>query len=574
MATKISISNEILPKLGKRKFFLLLIVVFCLTNVFLIGSASNQLSTNDLSVTNQANIFNTQYKLGFSSYLGSTGSDQAKGVAVDSYGNVFMAGITDSAYFPIKNAFNGTYGGNSDAFITEFNSTGYLLSSSFLGGSNYDSAVGIAIDTNNNVIITGRTSSTNFPVKNAYQNHNKGGTDVFVTKFDSKGNLVFSTYLGGTLDDYATSVAVDHFGNIYVTGFTDSSDFTLKNAWNSTFNSQPSFVAKFDPLGYLIYSTYFSGGSHINANSIAADSNGNCYITGITYSLNGPVTPDAIQPAFNGGSFDAFLAKFNSTGFLTYASYLGGNQTDQGYAITIDQNNSVYITGITTSKNFPLKNPWNSTLISYTVFVSKFQSNGSLMYSTLLSSAGFETPSSISVDNNGNMFIGGSTIYNKFPTMNSLYSYPGSSAAFVSEFASNGNLVFSSYYGGSLDQFVNSIAVDKNDNIFFVGYTDSTDIPLASAYYQSFSGNLDAYIVKFDTMNPFPTSQVSSSITTTSLSSTLTSASSSTPSATSSISSKLNNSDILNSSNIIIGLGLFSGLSLLVNIILILKRRK
>jgi hypothetical protein len=265
--------------------------------------------------------------------------------------------------------YAGTTSANfvTDAFVTKLNASGSgLLFSTLLGGTNDESGNGIAVDTNGNIYVVGQTSSLNFPVANAIQSApatNDGcSTNAFVTKYNpSVPSYVFSTYLRGTQCDSASGVAVDGSGNVYVTGSTNSTDFFTLNAFQPAlagpgqFNSD-AFVTKLTTDGAAIYSTYLGGSNGTeNGIGIAADASGNAYITGFTNSSNFPLQ-NAIQPTFGANfSTDAFVTKINSQGSaLVYSTFLGGNGADTGRGIAVDSANNAYVTGSTTSLDFPV----------------------------------------------------------------------------------------------------------------------------------------------------------------------------------------------------------------------------
>ena len=323
------------------------------------------------------------YVLGFSTYLGGTGNDQGYAIAVDASGNTYVTGST-SGNFPTINAYNNTFGGFSDIFVTKFNTTGNgLVFSTYLGGTGDDEGYGIAVDTTGNVYVTGYTQSSDFPTKNAYNaNYNGGGiADVFVTKLNVTGNgLVFSTYLGGTGNDEGYGIAVDTAGNAYVTGYTNSGNFPTENAYNASFSGiYDTFATEISPIS----STYLGGTGSDYGYGIATDTVGNIYVTGYTNSGNFP-TVNAYNTSFGGG-YDTFVTKLNATGNgLVFSTYLGGTGNDEGYGITVDTTGNVYVTGSTTSNNFPTKNAYNSTFGGLNdVFVTKLNATGNgLVFST------------------------------------------------------------------------------------------------------------------------------------------------------------------------------------------------
>ena len=182
----------------------------------------------------------------YSTYLGGSGEDQGRGIAVDSSGNAYVTGYTGSSDFPTQNAYDGSHNGNLDVFVTKLSSDSELIYSTYLGGGSNDGSYGIAVDASGNAYVTGYTKSSDFPTLNAYDGSHNGDYDVFVTKLSSDGNaLIYSTYLGGSSQDRGRGIAVDALGNAYVTGYTKSSDFPTLNAYDTSFGGyQDAFVAK------------------------------------------------------------------------------------------------------------------------------------------------------------------------------------------------------------------------------------------------------------------------------------------------------------------------------------------
>jgi hypothetical protein len=217
-----------------------------------------------------------------------------------------------------------------------------LVYSTYLGGSGGDEGRGIAVDNRGNAYVTGRTQSTNFPTVNAVQPAFGGGdNDAFVAKLSRNGSqLLYSTYLGGSEGDFGTGIAADNRGNAYVTGFTESTDFPTVNAVQPALGVSPdAFVAKLNRNGsQLLYSTYLGGSGAEVGSGIAADGPGNAYVTGLTESTDFP-TVNAVQPALGGGFFDAFVAKLTRNGSqLLYSTYLGGSGDDRGRVESLAMN--------------------------------------------------------------------------------------------------------------------------------------------------------------------------------------------------------------------------------------------
>ena len=266
--------------------------------------------------------------LTYSAVMGGGHDNAATAIASDPSGNVYVAGWTDSADFPLANPFQPAFGGEIDAFVLKLNPSGNaLLYATFLGGSQDDLAFGIAVDASGEATVTGWTQSPNFPVASASQSSLRGGAgqDAFVTKLSSAGDaLIFSTYLGGSGTDSGYAVAVSPLGNVYVTGDTQSSDFpTYLPAQSAYAGAQDAFVTVYSPSGVVAYSSYLGGNGQDHAAAIAVDSSANMIVAGSTYSTNFPVA-FPVQ-SHNAGGEDAFAVKLSPTGALLFGTYLGGS---------------------------------------------------------------------------------------------------------------------------------------------------------------------------------------------------------------------------------------------------------
>ena len=300
----------------------------------------------------------------YSTYLGGASDiDDALGIAVDAAGSAYVAGETASADFPTTaGAFRTARNASNDAYVTKLNPAGSgLVYSTFIGGSQVDFAVRIAVDTSNNAYVLGNTSSADFPTTTgAFDSSQNGTFDLFMLKLNAAGsNLVYSTFLGGSAFDSAEGLAVDSSGNAYVSGITSSADYPVTPGAFQTVsqnsNGGGGFVTKLNATGSALVFSTFVGDS--NVSGIALTPAGNMWLTGGTVSLNFPVTPDAFQGFLHAGanSSEAFIAELNSTGSaLLYSTYLGGNDTDYGTDLKLDSAGNVYITGTTRSSDFPI----------------------------------------------------------------------------------------------------------------------------------------------------------------------------------------------------------------------------
>jgi hypothetical protein len=445
----------------------------------------------------------------YSTYLGGSGGESGSGIAVDSAGNAYVTGYTQSTDFPTKNPLQPAYaGGTDDIFVAKINPTGSaLVYSTYLGGSGDDLGSAIAVDSAGNAYVTGVTQSTDFPTQNPLQATNGGGPgctdcqDVFVTKINPEGSaLVYSTYLGGSNQDNGVGIAVDSAGNAYVGGDTESSDFpitpgafqTVCNHGSGCFPNGDAFMAKINPSGSaLVYATFLGGSNQDIVGGIGVDSAGNAYVIGTTASTDFP-TVNAVQPAYGGGLDDAFVSKLNPTGSgLVYSTYLGGGDVDVGLSIAVDSAGSAYATGYTYSTNFPTKNPLQPSNAGHgDAFVTKFNGAGSaLVYSSYLGGKSRDNAYGIAVDSAGNAYVTGLTASLTFPTKGSLQKFAGNQDAFVSKLNRAGSaLVYSTYLGGSEFEAGVGIAVDSTDNAYVNGGTDSTNFPVTPGAFQTVCG--------------------------------------------------------------------------------------
>jgi hypothetical protein len=383
----------------------------------------------------------------YSTYLGGSNIDSGRGIAVDSQGNAYVSGNTGSADFPTTpGAHDTSLGGGQDAFVTKLNATGSaLVYSTYLGGSSGDgSGDNMDLDGLGNAYVTGLTFSTNFPTTvGAHDTTHNGSVDAFVTKLNMTGSgLAYSTFLGGASSDQGLGVTVDGLGNAYATGNTGSSGFpTTVGAFDNTLGgSQDAFVTKLNSLGSnLVYSTYLGGSASDSGTEIAVDGVAAAYATGFTASADFPTTSGAFDTTSNGAD-DAFVTKLNTSGStLDYSTYLGGSSGDFGLGIVVDSQSAAYVTGTTTSTNFPMtSDAFDSTHNGGDdAFVTKVNTAGSgLTSSTYLGGSGGDQGHGVAVDSQGSAYVTGSTFSSNFPTTAGAFDTSlngGSGDAFVTK---------------------------------------------------------------------------------------------------------------------------------------------
>jgi hypothetical protein len=437
----------------------------------------------------------------YSTFVGGEVSEGANSIAVDSFGNAFVTGITESHDFPTVNAYNSTHGDGWDCFVFKLSASGSsLLYSTFIGGRGYDYANSIAVDSPGNAFVTGRTGSSDFPTVNAYNSTHGDGWDCFVFKLSADGsNLLYSTFVGGREYDEASSIALDSSGNAFVTGLTRSLDFPTMNAYDNTHgDGRDCFVFKLSADGSnLLYSTFVGGSSYDEARSVAVDSSGNAFVTGYTFSFDFP-TVNAYDST-RGGDEDCFVFKLSASGStLLYSTFIGGRSYDYANSIAVDSPGNAFVTGRTGSSDFPTVNAYDSTHGGdEDCFVFKLSASGStLLYSTFIGGRSYDYAFSIAVDWFGNAFVAGGTESHDFPTVNAYDStYGDNGDCFVFKLSASGStLLYSTFVGGSWFDYGNSIVVDSFGNAFVAGGTESHDFPTVNAYNSTHGDGWDCFV--------------------------------------------------------------------------------
>ena len=375
----------------------------------------------------------------YSTYFGGSDEDRVSSIALGPANEIFVSGYTFSTNFPTMSPFQATNRGQNDGYIARFTSGGVLNYSTYLGGAGGESCNFIKNIGTDVVTFAGSTGSSDFPVANALQPNNAGSYDFIVGKLNIATNtLIFSTYFGGVATEsmILTSAAVDPAGNVYIGGVSNSFNYpTTPGAFQTENNgSDDAVVTKINAAGTsVIYSTFLGGNLVDSADALAVDAGGNAYLTGFTRSANYPLKK-AAQPHLNDP--DAFVTKVNPTGTdVVFSTFLGGQNLERGSAIAADAAGNCYVTGRSNSGDFPAKRSLRPPRGLDDAFVSKFNRDGALLFSTLLGGGSNDYGFGITSDNKNNVYVTGRATRNFFIT-------PG---------------VFQPTIGGQADAFVTKI---------------------------------------------------------------------------------------------------------------------
>jgi uncharacterized repeat protein (TIGR01451 family) len=403
--------------------------------------------------------------------------------------------------------------------------------SRYFGGSQDESAQAVAVDTGLNIYVTGTTTSDGLATTGVYQTARKGGSDVFVAKFDPSGaTLLYVTYLGGSLNDAPAAMAVDNGFDVYVAGSSNSQDFPTTTSVSSSTTitaGTHGFLSKLDSAGAtLLYSTYLAGSGLDNATGLAIDGNQHAYLTGTTTSTDFPTTnsaptnPPGYRPQFpSGASMQIFVCNIDTsltgTASLITSTFFGGKGagTYVGGGITLDNGGNIFITGGSNAADFPLANAYTGGDKYHTgldTYIVRFpHSLGTIDYSNYLGGSGDDVGTSIAVDSANNTYVAGSTTSAdvSVPALPSgitafQAANGGGQDTFIAKInrPSTGNvsLVYFSYLGGSGTDTGTALAVDSSQNIYVVGSTNSTNFPTLNAFQSASGGGSDAFITKLD----------------------------------------------------------------------------
>jgi hypothetical protein len=451
-----------------------------------------------------ATLWAADPRLTFSTYVGGNDNDQAVAVAADHAGNTIVTGPTTSPNFmglPRSTSL-------SDGFVVKYDARGAVVFRMLIASSGFDVPTAVATDAHDNIYVTGYTQSSDFPVKNAFRATPAGNADGFLMKLSPGGEVIYSTYFGGTGIDEPMGVGADADGDAYVTGITNSPNLPLVNAAQTVpAAGVTTFVFKLSADGSALrYSTYLGGSIQDVGLAIDVDETGNAYVAGSTSSNNFPTTAGAFQRHL-GGTMDAYLAKYDPNGALVFSTLFGGSGGEQISSVDV-RNGGVYVAGATDSTDLPTHNPLMPIILAQgSGLAAKFTTAGELVYSTYLGSRANSVAQSIAANSRGEAMVMLAVTAGDLPTKNALQpAAPGLSDLYLVQLNAGGNeRLFATYFGGAATDAPLGLDVDGTGRVVFCGKTTSRDLPVVNAAQPTPPGGpQDGFVASLQLSEPKP----------------------------------------------------------------------
>ncbi len=456
-------------------------------------------------------IINEGLDVLFCSYFGGDGEEWSNDVCFTDDGGFVLSGMSRSDDLPVENAHQSENAGDGDAFLVKVSSQFEVEFYTYFGGSGHEEPMALTVDNDGNIILAGGTSSDDLTVLNPIQEALNGTTDTFVAKFSPSGDLLFSTYFGGSDVDRIEDIYVDSNGNYLVTGPTGSTDFfTTSGVYQGSYGGGTSdvFVTSLSNDGQsILFSTYFGNSTSDDAWAIGVDSMGDVVVVGMT---NGDAiaTDAAYQQTYGGGQTDSFVAKFapNCTS-LKWSTLLGGDGWEFGDQVEFDSEDNIVVSGYTGSSDFPLVNQLYNDTAGYDAFFTKVNPDGtSLLLSSYLGGNLEDRSYAMEVLSDDSILITSPASSPNMPVQNAFQNdSAGGSDGYIALINSDvPALLFGSYYGGSSNDYVLGMSVYGEDMIAVIGYTSSDDLPTINAIQDEFGGYSDTMVWVFGFERPPP----------------------------------------------------------------------
>ncbi len=419
-------------------------------------------------------------------------------------GNTYSADLTVTA-----GLINDSYAGGYDGFVCKFDSCGLLLWNTYIGGSNFDSAEKLALTLDGGIVVCGYTSSlTTFTTNGCFQNIQGGSYDCFITKISSNGQIIWSTYFGKSGGDFAFDVKVDTHNNIVIGGTTTSTNlYTTSGSFQQIHKGNTdAFIAKFNASGQLLWSTYYGGNNSEDIHALAIDNNDGIIGVGGSFSTNLNTSAGAFQN-INEGSAEAYIIKLDSSGARIFSTYFGGSGLDDAWGVVSDAFLNIYITGHTNSPNFDTTSNAYQTLNKgfNDMYLSKWSGSGALLNSTLFGGSGNDNAARLVLSSPYEITLLGKTESTDIPLFGASTQtiLAGSYDALIVKINTTSlTPIYSSYFGGATDEDPLDIAVFKTQYLAFCGSTNSINFPVSTTAYQpALNNSVDGMVTKLNIGN-------------------------------------------------------------------------
>ena len=435
------------------------------------------------------------------SYLGGSGVDCAESITTDPVGNVYVCGYTKSSNdWGISGGWNTSIANQQDGYVVKLNSDGAHIWSTYLGGSDIDGTHDVCTDMTGNVYVCGFTSSSDWDIAGGWDTTLGTRQDGFLVKLNSDGTHIWSTYIGGADLDVANNISIDPVGNIYICGATYSPGW-VADGWDTSYCfGTDGYVVKLNPSGGHIWSTYLGGSGNEYTYGVDTDATGNVYVCGFTTSSNWGI--DGGGDTSYGGDGDSYVIKFNSNGSHIWSTYLGGSDPDFAYDVSTDITGDVYVCGETLSSGW-IAGGWDTSYENrMDGYVFKLNSSGDHLWSTYLGGDNSDYAAAISTDTTGNVYVCGSTCSTGWIAGGYDISLDGDQDGYVVKFNAEGKHIWSSYVGGRNIDSILGICTNVTGSIYVCGQTKSSDWDITDGWDTSYGGNSDGYIIKINDKVP------------------------------------------------------------------------
>ncbi len=443
----------------------------------------------------------------WSTFIGGNDIEEAYSISHDKQKNTYIIGYTGSINFPkTAGSLDTTKNGLYDAFVTKLDTSGNALWSTFYGGIGDEYGYKVVVDINDNPYLIGYTNGNDILVSSSgvFQSNSNGSYDCFIVKLNSAGNFIWGTYFGGSGGESALSGDIDKSNNIIIGGYTSSMNMPTINPYQSTMGGAlDAFVAKFDSTGNLMWSTYCGGSNSEDVHMLKVDYQNNVIISGESYSSDFPTSIGAYQ-SNNNGNLDVYLVKYDSLGNRIFSTYFGGFNSEDAHGLAVDSLNYIYLAGYSESLDFPIigSNIYQSSKNgAKDAFIAKFSPSGIPLKSTFIGGSSDDVMNSLEISSTNAIYAGGYTYSTDLPIIGTPYQLNnhGLTDGFYFKLDTSLTPNYSTYIGGNSADFINDLIIDNNQLLTFGGYTSSSDFPITPNVMQTtIGGQSDAFVFQTD----------------------------------------------------------------------------